>query len=788
MILTLLAVLSLAVAADAQTTVPKEPPPAELPAKIPVGDWHLWHNVLDIEGSVYKMSGLPGIPAEMESSKMVVRGDVIEYDSDTGDVHAQGHVYFRDFEKNEEIWASRMEYNTEEKHGKFWDVRGETHPRIVTRPGILTVDAPFYFEGAWAERIGLKYILHDGWITNCKLPGPWWRMRGPKFVIVPHEYAKAYRGVFYLKRFPLFYAPFFYHSLAKEPRKSGFLIPNLVPHSQRGFMIGLGYYWAISRSYDATYRFQDFTTNAYSHHLDFRGNPKKGTDFDAILYGVQDHGNPADGPNPATYSGASIYVVGKTELGDGWSARGYLNYVSSFRFRQNWSESLAEVVGSEIHSVGFLSKDWANYDFSVTFARLENFQSSEVPITDPVTNKTSLLSNAITIRKLPEAELVGRDRHIWENAPLWFSFDTSAGLLSRSEPIFNSANTALIDTFQTGQFMNRANLAPTLTSAFHWGSFHLIPSIGVQETYYGETQAPDPLQPGLMRVAGTNIVRSARQFTLDMVFPMLERVYAKKTIFGDKLKHVIEPRATYRYVTGIGSDFDRFIRFDEMDLLANTNELELSLTNRIYAKRGDSVQEIFTWELMQKRYFDPTFGGALQSGDPTLFDSTANLTAYAFQVGPRSASPVVSLLRSNPVGGLGIQWQADYDPRLHAVMDSGFSADYHWKRYFLLVGNNQVASSPAQVTSAANQYQFRAGYGDANRKGWNAGFDVHYDYRLATVQYATTQVTYNTDCCGISVQYRLNNLITPARSEWRIAFAVGNIGTLGTLRKQDRLF
>src|SRR5208337_1236812 len=113
------------------------------------------------------------------------------------------------------------------------------------------------------------------------------------------------------------------------------------------------------------------------------------------------------------------------------------------------------------------------------------------------------------------------------------------------------------------------------------------------------------------QVVGGKLVTSARDFSLDLIFPSLGRVFNKKTVFGDKLKHVIEPRATYRYVTGIGTDFNRYIGFDETDLLANTNELQLSLTNRVYAKRGDSVLEIFTWELKQKRYFDPTFGGAL---------------------------------------------------------------------------------------------------------------------------------------------------------------------------------
>ena len=121
-------------------------------------------------------------------------------------------------------------------------------------------------------------------------------------------------------------------------------------------------------------------------------------------------------------------------------------------------------------------------------------------------------------------------------------------------------------------------------------------------------------------MVGTNLVRSARDFSLDLILPSLARVFDKKTIFGDKLKHVIEPRVTYRYVTGIGDDFVRFIRFDENDLTANTNELLLSLANRIYAKRGNTVEEIFTWELSQKRYFDPTFGGALIPGQRNVIE------------------------------------------------------------------------------------------------------------------------------------------------------------------------
>src|SRR5450759_5865659 len=79
------------------------------------------------------------------------------------------------------MWADHLTYNTDEETGKFYDVIGETRPHIVAKPGMLTTNNPFHFEGEWAERIGEKYILHSGFITNCKMPQPWWRMRGKTF-------------------------------------------------------------------------------------------------------------------------------------------------------------------------------------------------------------------------------------------------------------------------------------------------------------------------------------------------------------------------------------------------------------------------------------------------------------------------------------------------------------------------------------------------------------------------------------------------------------------------------
>jgi LPS-assembly protein len=793
-----LAALVLCLPTSAQQVVePNNGPalPAPFPPKtLPQHEWLVRAPVQEHEGNLVH---LRGNPAELEDYSMLLRADEIDLNKETHDVEARGHVYYHNFDKNEELWCDHMEYNTEKIYGRFYEVRGETHPRIASHPGMLTTTAPFHFEGKWAERIGEKYIVYDGWVTNCTLPDPWWKFKGKRFDIYPDDHAVTHNSVFWLRRMPLFYTPFYYHALGKVPRNSGFLTPNLGHQSQRGILLGLGYFWAINRSYDLSYRFQDFTARGYTHNAEFRGKPIPGTDFDLVFYDVQDRGVPGSNP-PDKFSGLSVFASGKSDLGDGWTVHGYGNFVSSFRFTQEWAESFNEAIGSEIHAIAFLNKDWSNYTFNVVASRVANYQTSEVNVAQPTAatpNPAPIYdANDVVIRKLPEAEFSGSDKPLFGNLPIWLSFDSSAGLMFRSEPFFNYidgsgspqvAGSTLVDKYQTSAFTDRLHLAPHLTTALHLGDFHLVPSLGFYETFYSESQAPNGAYE---RVVGTNVLAGAREFSLDLIFPTFYRVFNKKTIFGDKLKHVIEPRATYRYVTGIGSDFNRLIRFDETDLLANTNEVALSLTNRVYAKRGESVQEIFTWELMQKRYFNETFGGALLDGQRNIFDATSDVTAFAFLVGPRSTSPVDSLLRFNPIGGLTVIWQADYDPRLHGITNSTLSLGYRWQRYFFSGGNNSVHDNTI-LAPYANQFNFRLGIGDFTHRGFNAAFDALYDYRVSKFLSENIQVTYNTNCCGLSVEYRRYNIGVRDDTLELFSFTIANVASpFGTLRKQDRLF
>ena len=284
-----------AAAAAQNATAPPAPPQLPDHKTLELNQWVFWAVYQESEGPVKKGRG----NVQLEGKALMAQADEMEFNEDTHELVAVGNVYYHSFEKNEQIWCDRLEYNTEEQKGKFYNVRGESMPKTVVRRGILSGNSPFHFEGKWAERIGDQYMLYDGWITNCKMPEPWWKLRGPKFDIILDDRAVAYKSTFLLRKMPIFFTPYFYHSLEKRPRHSGFLLPNLVAHSQRGPMVGLGYFWAISRSFDVTYRFFDYNTDAFAHHVDFRGKPREGTDFDVILYGVQDRQGVIPGTTPA---------------------------------------------------------------------------------------------------------------------------------------------------------------------------------------------------------------------------------------------------------------------------------------------------------------------------------------------------------------------------------------------------------------------------------------------------------------------------------------------------------
>jgi LPS-assembly protein len=273
---------------------------------------------------------------------------------------------------------------------------------------------------------------------------------------------------------------------------------------------------------------------------------------------------------------------------------------------------------------------------------------------------------------------------------------------------------------------------------------------------------------------------------VDFLFPTLERVYKTPKFIGDKMKHVMELRATYRLVGGV-QDFNEIIRFDSTDLITNTNELLISFTNRFYVKsKNGQVKELLSWQLWQKRFFDPTFGGTIVDGVRNVNWSSIDLTGFAFLDGPRTYSPIVSAIRYQP-DHFNVEWRADYDPKSGQIVDSAVSAGGRWADYFLNFGHNQLRPGTV-LAPTSNQFTSAFGFGKANKRGWNAGGTIFYDYRTGQLNYLSSQVTRNWDCCGVSVQYRRLHYGIISNDVYQFSFSISNIGSFGTLRKQESLF
>ena len=690
----------------------------------------------------------PDTCAEIESVDFLIKADEIDYNDETEYVEARGHVYYENFAEGEKIYASKVEYQADLREGKFYDVHGTSPAKIDARPGLLTTSNPFYFEGAWAEKIKKRIKLYDGFVTDCLVPRPAWKLTGKKFDLVAKDRAIAYNAIYRLRGIPLFYSPIFYKSLKKNPRRTGFLLPNVSRSTRYGWMYSTGLYWAINRSYDVAYRPEYMSERGLAHSVEVRGRPTEKSDFDFTLHGVQDRQH---------QGGYVLNLVARNDLGGGWVARAQINYLNNFLFRQAFTQSFTEAISSETHSVVNLSKHWDSYAVNIAYERDVNFQSTTA-------------GDRILIRKLPEIQFLSRDRQLVHKIiPIWYSFESTFDLLHRDQP-----------SFQTRQYMDRLDVAPRVMTAFSWKGFSLVPSFTFRNTYY------DSSIDSTGRIQGGNLLRTSHEAVVEFLLPSLERVYKAPKMLGDKMKHVIEARATYRYVDGV-QDFSKIIRFDSTELITNTNEVEVSLTNRLYTKSKDgNVKELLSWQLWQRRYFDPTFGGSIQTGIRNVNRSSIDVTGFAFLDGQRGYSPVVSAFKFQP-NHFNLEWRTDYDPKSGNIVESAVSAGGRWADYFVNFGHNQLRTGTVLAPNS-NQFTTAFGFGKPNKRGWNLGGTAFYNYRTQELNYLSSQVTRNWDCCGVSVQYRRQNYGLIQNNTYQFSFSISNIGSFGTLRKQESLF
>lgn len=728
------------------------------------------------KGSDYFLHG----NAQIDFRNYVLYADEVSYNSDTGEATATGNVKLDGGDYDVHIEASRAEYNVIEATGKFYNVHGTTGLKLRSRRAILTTSSPFTFTGKEVDKVGLdSYVIHHGTMTSCELPQPKWTFSAERINFKIGDLAKLHNSIFRIRSVPVLYLPFAEHPVEKVGRQSGFLIPSFGQSSVKGTIIGDSYYWAINRSIDATLGAEYFSKRGFAQHANFHDRTGSDSFINATYFGVVDRGL---GPTHIDQGGEDVKIQAEQYFPESVRAVANVEYLSSYLFRQAFAETFTTAIDSEVNSVLFASHNDDGYALGALAQRYQNFQS---------TNK----GDSFSILHVPSIDASSVDRQLF-NSPFVFGFGAEAAGLSRRSPTFSSAN-----------LVGRLDAHPHLALPLFLRGWTFRPAVAIRDTYYSQHKTPETAF-AIGTTINSDLNRKDFEGELEIRPARVEKIY-EKGLFGKAVKHTIEPRITYRYVNGV-NNFLNIIRFDNSDIVSDTNEVEFGLTNRIYIKpRNQKCEEndtenpcsrvsteLLSWEVAQKYFIDPTFGGALVPGVRNVLDTTVEFTGIAFLTNPRNFSPVTSRLHLHTSHHTDLQWLLDYDQRKGQINASDVFFDYHMGAYFI-GGSHALLHAPGEVFLSStlppvdkfNQFRVTGGFGNPSRRGFSLAGNVGYDLNFTTLQYAAVQTSYNWDCCGLNFEYRRFVLPTVRNeSQYRFAFTLANIGTFGNLRRQERVF
>jgi LPS-assembly protein len=747
-----------------------------------------------------------------------VRADHIEYDTDTGELIARGHLRVTGGPNDEDISASHGTMNLIKQTGRFYEVTGS----VGIKPGkgpktAYTSSNPFLFTGRMVERIGpQEYSIYEGTVTSCQLPRPDWLLSAGKFN-VDSEKASARGSIFHVMNIPLLYLPYVTHPVDAEERQSGIMIPAIDNSSTKGIVLGEEFYWAINRSADLTVGLDYLSKRGWQERATFRFKGL-GNDFLTGHYsGLQDRGYVTDGIY-VNQGGEDATFLGRHDFSTHTRVVGDAEYLSSYPYREAFAESFNEAVSSDILSIVYGVHEEGGY---VAAVRADRYQGLKMAAVAATATTPAVPEEQVRIFHAPSLDFSATEHEIGTSGLQW-SLESSLAGLSRVQP-----------NFATGGLTQRLDIHPEISFPFSADGWHLRASAGVRDTLYSRSREAQSGPDGLPVELPNGINRADAELALEVRAPVVERTFDSAEVekmFGHDLKHTIEPEFTYRYVGGV-DNFLNVLRFDDVDVVSDTNELEYGVTQRLFLRplkdrhctateeevereqekthdpnrasekkpSGCGDREWISWRLTQKYFFDQNFGGAVIDGRRNIFDTTLNLSGIAFLTEPRAISPLISRLRVRTSANLDVEWDFDLDTGAKKFTSNNVLLDVHQGNIFGGLSYARL-NAPGRfytdgVTSGVsnfNQIRLLLGYGSPTKPGLGVAGNVGLDLSGSSsslVQYGAFQASYNWNCCGFSVEYRKYELGSVRdESEEKFSITLVNIGTAGNLRRAVSLF
>jgi LPS-assembly protein len=528
----------------------------------------------------------------------VLRADSLTYNHATDDVTAEGHVELTGGKNDEDIKASHGTYNLRTETGRFYDVRGSVEmqrasnaPTVkVTNSGIAAANTshmagyqnsnPFLFEGSVVVKTGpTDYTIYNGSVTTCLLPNPDWQLFSRK-IMMDGGKARAAKSTFTLLGIPLLFFPYVTHPVDSQQRQSGLLIPEFGYSSaskdtgSKGTTIGEQLYLVLGRSADLTVGSIYYSLRGFAENATFRYKGFDDNFFNAHFSALQDRGFYAPGVNAQGQSvsvynnqgGEDITSSFRRQLSPNIRAVGDAEYLSSFIYREAFTSNFNLAVSTDITSILYLADQKNGYSADVRVDRYEGLKVAQTDVTP---------EEEVKIYHAPAIDFTGLDHPIPGTPFLWSVTASSAGL-KRVEPDFATAGLTW-----------RLDLRPELSLPLRFDGWHVLSSIAARETAYTRSRESPYVNNATPIESNEPLNRSDVDLTVDIRPPALERTFTVperwRHLFGDEVTHTIEPDITYRNTHGV-DNFLAVLRFDDVDLASDTDEIQYGVTQHLYFK------------------------------------------------------------------------------------------------------------------------------------------------------------------------------------------------------------
>jgi LPS-assembly protein len=459
--------------------------------------------------------------------------DTITVNRDTNEMNARGNVTLQDERGNIKADAMRIEMENE---------TGDITNGTVTLPR-----QQYVLTGKSLQKFyGQTYHIEDGAFTTCQCDNfakADWSIGAQTIDVNLRGRGTVRHGVFRVRNIPLLYVPYGTVPITTD-RKSGFLFPNYGFSSKRGFVWQQPFYWALSKSYDATITTDLETSARVGGWGEFRYAPSERTEgvFSASYFNEQIRG-PATTTSPINRW--SITGVHRQLLPRDWRLYSDLFFVSDDFFLREIShralnlKSTLEIDDWDLRSRRFTDsrvggvKTWRHALFRGEAVYYQDLRQDQ----------------DYAFQELPRLQFQGQ-RRIWNDR-----LDVGIGV-DGAEFYRNR-----------GYAGQRLDLAPWVAMPFQLGNY-LYGSAKVigRETIYHMTSE----EPGLLALPEAGRLRGDRtretvQFQAE-VGTRISRVFNAHWGRLRQLQHVIEPRVNYYYTPYVDQlDLPLYDTFDRIN-------------------------------------------------------------------------------------------------------------------------------------------------------------------------------------------------------------------------------